>query len=65
MLWLGAGQIGMAIAGRVGLNQKIIVGDKNIENSKTIAKIMLESGLDIEPVVIYPTKLLLTEKLIS
>ncbi|MBR1681005.1 short-chain dehydrogenase, partial [bacterium] len=50
MLWLGAGQIGMAIARRVGFNQKIIVGDKNIENAKTIAKIMTEAGFDIEPV---------------
>ncbi len=50
MIWLGAGQIGMAIARRVGFNQKIIVGDKNIENAKTIAKIMTEAGFDIEPV---------------
>ena len=50
MLWLGAGQIGMAIARRVGFNQKIIVGDKNIENAKSIAKIMTEAGFDIEPV---------------
>ena len=50
MLWTGAGQIGMAIARRVGFNQKIIVGDKNIENAKNIAKIMRGSGFDIEPV---------------
>lgn len=50
LLWTGAGQIGMAIARRVGFNQKIIVGDKNIENAKTIAKIMTEAGFDIEPV---------------
>ena len=50
MLWLGAGQIGMAIARRVGFNQKIIVGDKNIDNANTIAKIMREAGFDIEPV---------------
>ena len=50
MLWTGAGQIGMAIARRVGFNQKIIVGDKNIENANNIAKIMTEAGFDIEPV---------------
>ena len=50
MLWLGAGQIGMAIARRVGFNQKIIAGDKNIENAKNIAKIMTEAGFDIEPI---------------
>ena len=49
MLWLGAGQIGMAIARRVGFNRKIIVGDKNIKNANNIAKIMSEAGFDIEP----------------
>ncbi len=47
---VGAGQIGMAIARRVGFNQKIIVGDKNINNANTISKIMRESGFDIEPI---------------
>ena len=50
LLWTGAGQIGMAIARRVGFNKKIIVGDKNIENAKNIAKIMTEAGFDIEPI---------------
>jgi NAD(P)-dependent dehydrogenase (short-subunit alcohol dehydrogenase family) len=50
VLWLGAGQIGMAIARRVGFDKKIIVGDKNIDNANTIARIMKEAGFDIEPV---------------
>lgn len=50
MLWTGAGQIGMAIARRVGFNQKIIVRDKNFENAKNIAKIMTEAGFDIKPI---------------
>ena len=50
LLWTGAGQIGMAIARRVGFDKKIIVGDKNIENAKAIAKIMTEAGFDIEAV---------------
>ena len=50
LLWTGAGQIGMAIARRVGFDKKIIVGDKNIENAKAIAKIMIEAGFDIESV---------------
>lgn len=29
ILWTGAGQIGMAIARRVGFGKKIVVGDKN------------------------------------
>lgn len=50
ILWTGAGQIGMAIARRVGFGKKIIVGDKNIENAKTTAKIMNDAGFDVEPV---------------
>lgn len=42
----GAGQIGMAIAGRVGAGKKIIIGDKNIENAKSISKIMNDAGFD-------------------
>ena len=48
VLLTGAGQIGMAIARRVGHGKKIIIGDKNIENAKNIAKIMTEAGFDVE-----------------
>ena len=37
MLVIGAGQIGMAIARRVGFGKKIILGDKNIDNARTVA----------------------------
>lgn len=50
ILWTGAGQIGMAIARRIGYGKKIVVGDKNIDNAKTISKIMTDAGFDIEPV---------------
>lgn len=30
MLWTGAGQIGMAIARRMGSGMKIVVGDKKL-----------------------------------
>jgi NAD(P)-dependent dehydrogenase (short-subunit alcohol dehydrogenase family) len=50
VLWTGAGQIGMAIARRIGFGKKIIVGDKNIDNAKAITKIMKEAGFDIIPV---------------
>jgi NAD(P)-dependent dehydrogenase (short-subunit alcohol dehydrogenase family) len=50
MLRAGAGQIGMAIARRVGFGKKIIVGDKNMENAKSIAKIMNDAGFDVAPV---------------
>jgi len=46
----GAGQIGMAIARRVGYGKKIVVGDKSIKNAETIAKIMNDAGFDVTPV---------------
>ncbi len=49
MLWAGAGQIGMAIARRMGTGMKIIVGDKKPENAQTIARTMNEAGFDIVP----------------
>ena len=49
MLVTGAGQIGMAIARRTGFGKKIILGDKNIKNAETIAKIMNDAGYDVEP----------------
>lgn len=50
MLWAGAGQIGMAIARRMGTGMKIVVGDKKLENAQTIAKTMNEAGFDVVPV---------------
>ena len=50
MILTGAGQIGMAIARRVGYGMKIVIGDKNIENAKTISKIMNDAGFDTEPI---------------
>ena len=46
MLLTGAGQIGMAIARRMGYGMKIIVGDKRRENAEVIAKILNEAGFD-------------------
>ena len=34
MLWAGAGQIGTAIARRMGTGMKIVVGDRKIENAQ-------------------------------
>jgi NAD(P)-dependent dehydrogenase (short-subunit alcohol dehydrogenase family) len=50
MLWAGAGQIGMAIARRIGFGKKIIVGDKSKANAEITAKIMNEAGFDVVPV---------------
>lgn len=49
MLVTGAGQISMAIARRIGFGKKIILGDKNIKNAETIAKIMTDAGFDVVP----------------
>jgi NAD(P)-dependent dehydrogenase (short-subunit alcohol dehydrogenase family) len=43
----GAGQIGMAIARRVGHGNKIFVADWKMENAEAIAKIMQEAGFDV------------------
>lgn len=48
MLLTGAGQIGMAIARRMGYGKKIVVGDKKIENAMTIAGILTDAGFDAE-----------------
>jgi NAD(P)-dependent dehydrogenase (short-subunit alcohol dehydrogenase family) len=50
ILWTGAGQIGTAIARRIGYGKKIIIGDKNLDNAKASAKIMNEAGFDVVPV---------------
>lgn len=50
MILTGAGQIGMAIARRMGHGMKIVVGDKSLKNAETITKIMNEAGFDAEAV---------------
>ena len=42
----GAGQIGMAIARRISMGKKLIIGDKSRANGKAITKIMNEAGFD-------------------
>ncbi len=49
VIWTGAGQIGMAIARRIGYGKKLLVGDKSIENANAIAKVMSDAGFDVEP----------------
>ena len=44
----GAGQIGMAIARRIGFGKKIVIGDKSLNNAQTIAKILTDAGFDVE-----------------
>lgn len=46
IILMGAGQIGMAIARRMGYGKKIIIGDKNIKNANNIVNIMNSAGFD-------------------
>lgn len=50
MLWTGAGQIGMAIARRMGYGRKIVVGDKRPENAQAAADMLNKAGFDVVPV---------------
>ena len=49
MILTGAGQIGMAIARRMGYGMKIVIGDKKLENAQAISQIMNQAGFDTEP----------------
>lgn len=49
MILTGAGQIGMAIARRMGYGMKIVIGDKKRENAEAIAGIMNQAGFDAVP----------------
>lgn len=49
MLVVGAGQISMAIARRIGYGKKIIFGDHKLENADEICRIMNNAGFDCVP----------------
>lgn len=49
MILTGAGQIGMAIARRMGYGMKIVVGDRSLDNAKTICSTMNNAGFDTVP----------------
>lgn len=46
MILTGAGQIGMAIARRMGYGMRIVIGDRNMANAEAIARTMNEAGFD-------------------
>ena len=48
MILTGAGQIGMAIARRMGHGMKIVIGDKKPEHAQAISQIMNQAGFDTE-----------------
>ena len=49
MILTGAGQIGMAIARRMGYGMKIVVGYRNLDNAKSICSTMNNVGFDTVP----------------
>lgn len=46
IIWIGAGQIGIAIARRVGYGKKIVVGDRSLTNAERAATTLREAGFD-------------------
>ena len=48
MILTGAGQIGMAIARRMGYGMKIMIGDKKPENTQAVAKSLNDAGYDTD-----------------
>ena len=46
MILTGAGQIGMAIARRMGYGMKIVVGDRRKENAEATAAVMNKAGFE-------------------
>lgn len=50
MILTGAGQIGMAIARRMGYGMKIVIGDNNKANADAMSKTINEAGFDTVPV---------------
>lgn len=49
MILTGAGQIGMAIARRMGYGMKVVIGDKRVENAEEVANILNKAGFDTFP----------------
>jgi len=49
MILVGAGQIGMAIARRMGYGMKIVVGDYKMENAEVVTRTMTDAGFDATP----------------
>lgn len=46
VIWMGAGQIGLAIVRRIAFGKKIVVGDKNLINAQNAADLLNHAGFD-------------------
>ena len=51
MIVVGAGQILLAIARRMGYGKQILLGDKSEGNAKAIGKVLEEAGFDVTTTV--------------
>lgn len=49
VVWMGAGQIGLAIVRRIASGKKVVVGDKCLEKAQAAADILNHSGFDSVP----------------
>ena len=49
MIVMGAGQISMAIARRVGFGMKIVLGSRKLSSAEAVAKTMNDAGYDVVP----------------
>ena len=46
VIWIGVGQIGLAIVRRIASGKKIVIGDKNIVHAQAAAEVLNNAGFD-------------------
>ena len=46
IIWMGAGQIGLAIVRRIASGKKVIIGDKSLEHVRAAADLLNQAGFD-------------------
>lgn len=46
IIWMGAGQIGLAIVRRIASGKKVITGDKSLEHARAAADLLNQAGFD-------------------
>lgn len=49
VVWMGAGQIGMAIARRVSMGRPVVLGDRNPQAAEAMAELLNRAGFDVHP----------------
>ena len=51
VIWIGAGEIGLAIIRRIGTGKQIIVADKSLEKAQNVACQLKNIGFDVVAVM--------------